>query len=58
MEECITKVNNEVDEVTKGEESGSVWKRPFEQSLNESQACRGDDESGELLRENTCRLIL
>jgi len=26
-----------------------VWKRLFEQSLNEGQACTGDDESGELL---------
>ena len=53
----ITKVYNEVGEVIEGEEAVGVWKRHFEQVLNEGGVAEGDEEAGEMVAEDLCKFV-
>ena len=52
-----TKVYNEVGEVIEGEEAVGVWKRHFQHVLNEGGVAEGDEEAGEMVAEDPCKLV-
>ena len=50
----ITKVG----EVIEGEEAVGVWKRHFKHVLNEGGVAVGEEEAGEMVAEDPCRLVI
>ena len=56
----ITKVYNEVGEVTEGEEAVGVWKRHFQRVLNEgwvAESDDGDEVPKEMVAKDPCELV-